>query len=64
MTDPTVKRASRHGVHTIPVESGKQKQKQYAPKLRADEITLALEIARQKRIKDDIKAYKARKEAS
>lgn len=63
MNDRTVTRASRHGVHTVPVESGKPKQKQYEPKLRPDEIALALEIARQKRIKEDLEAYKARKEA-
>ncbi|MCZ9884109.1 hypothetical protein [Arthrobacter sp. B2a2-09] len=56
MNDRTITRAARHGVQTVPVESGKPKQKQYEPKLRPDEITLALEIARQKRVKEDIAA--------
>lgn len=64
MNDRTVTRATRHGAHTVPVESGKPKPKQYAPRLRPDEITLALEIARQRRIEQDIEAYRARKEAS
>ncbi|WP_284763424.1 hypothetical protein [Arthrobacter sp. efr-133-R2A-63] len=64
MNDRTVTRAARHGVQTVPVESGKPKQKQYEPKLRPEEITLALEIARQKRIKEDIEAYKARRLAA
>ncbi len=64
MNDRTVTRASRAGAHTVPVESGKPKQKQYEPKLRPDEITLALEVARQKRIKEDIAAYAARRLAA
>ncbi|WP_155854317.1 hypothetical protein [Arthrobacter sp. MA-N2] len=39
----------------------KPKKKQYEPKLRPDEITLALELAQQKRIKEDIAAYTTRK---
>lgn len=61
MNDRTVTRAARHGVQTIPVESGKPKQKQYEPKLRPDEITAALGFARQKRIKEDIEAYAAKR---
>lgn len=61
MNDRTVSRAARHGIQTVPVESAKPKQKQYEPKLRPDEITLALELARQKRVKDDIAAYATRR---
>jgi hypothetical protein len=64
MNDRTTTRASRYGAHTIPVESGKTKQKQYEPKLRPNEIALALEIAREKRIKEDIAAYAARRTAA
>lgn len=45
-------------------DQSKPKQKQYEPKLRPDEIALALEIARQKRIKEDIAAYAARRLAA
>lgn len=66
MNDGLVKRAVRQGAKSRPVEhghGGQRKRKNafhFTPALMDD----ALERARQKRIKDDIKAYAARKRSS
>ncbi|MNI92030.1 hypothetical protein D3C73_1497740 [compost metagenome] len=66
MNDGMVKRAVKQGINSRPVEQGRGGKRprknafQFTPDLMAD----ALERARQKRIKDDINAYAARKRNS
>jgi hypothetical protein len=62
MNDRTITRASRQGAHTVPID-----HRPHPKKLRGnialapDEISTAVEMAREIRIKQDIAAYAARK---
>lgn len=65
MNDRTITRASRRGARTQPVES-----KPHPKSLRGnlalapDELTTAMEMAREIRVKQDIASYAARKRTS
>jgi hypothetical protein len=62
MNDRTISRAARAGTRTQPVESKPRPKKLRGNiALAPDEITTAMEMAREMRIKRDIAAYAARK---
>jgi hypothetical protein len=66
MNDGMVKRAVKQGINSRPVEHGRggKRLRKNAFQFTPDLMAAALERARQKRIKDDINAYAARKRNS
>lgn len=62
MRDTTITRASRVGAKTVPVEhKPRPKSLRGNIRLTADELTTAMEMARELRIKSDIASYAVRK---
>jgi hypothetical protein len=65
MNDRTVTRAARAGTKTIPVESrARPKAIRGNIDITPDEVTLAIEMAKSDRIKQDIRDYADRKRQS
>ncbi len=60
-SDRTITRASRTGARTVPVEHRKAKYIRGDIKLNAEELAIAMELARGDRIDRDLAAYAIRK---
>lgn len=63
MRDNPVHRAYRQGAKTTPVEHKRPKEIRGNVALTADELALALEMARGERVEQDIRDYAYRKRA-